>query len=62
MGITPAKDPVGLFSNTRCSALGIDKLKMWRLNVVGWGAAVEEGSSKAFFVRSRLLFTDWTQD
>jgi len=56
VGISPAKDPVGLFPNTRCGALGIDERKMWRLNVLGWGAAVEEGSSKAFFVRSRLLF------
>ena len=56
MGISPAKDPVGLFPNTRCGALGIDELKMWGLNAFSWGAAVEEGSSKAFFVRSRLLF------
>ena len=50
MGISPAKDPVGLFPNTRCGALGIDERKMWRLNVLGWGVVVEEGSSKAFFV------------
>ena len=56
MGISPAKDPVGLFPNTRRGALGIDERKMWWLNVFGWGAVVEEDSSKAFFFRSRLLF------
>ena len=56
VGISPAKDPGLLSPNTRCSAIGIDEHKMWRLNVFGWGAAVEEGSSKAFFVRSRLSF------
>ena len=45
----------GLLPNTISSAFGIDEHNMWRVNVFGWGAAVEEGSSKAFVVRSRLL-------
>jgi hypothetical protein len=47
MGIFPAKDPGLPLPNTRCSAIGIDEHKIWRLNVFGWGAAVEEGSSRA---------------